>query len=546
MTATISAPSGTRPTLRSASPAKTRSDVVVAGVVSGAKQAEAAPGSEDIVAAYGRKFRPMLAALGVTGKAGEVNVVPTGGTIAAPVLILVGLGSEATARNLRKAAGNAARSVKNATSVALALPCESAEQLAAIVTGWRLGGYSFHTYKSGPAPEPPATVSILTASARTTEFQETLERTNVIVDAVLATRELVNIPPGDLTPPAFADALVAAHADLAATPAGSAVTITVHDEHSLAELGCGGILGVGSASAAPPRLVELSYQPEGIDDPPHLALVGKGITFDSGGLTIKPAGSMRTMKCDMAGAAAVASATFAIARLGLPVRISAFMPMAENMVDGAAFRPGDVLGIYGGHTVEITNTDAEGRLILADALGRAVEVEPDAIIDVATLTGHMVMALGDLVAGVMGNSDGLIDQVLDAAQRAGEPLWPLPIPEEMYDRLKANTVADVIQHDWVRYGGGLFAAGFLEYFVAGLPWAHLDIAGPAFHSGGANGHIVAGGTGYSVATLIELAQSVADESAAPAAGEEPDGNAESSGPTGWLRQLTPRSFMRRL
>ena len=518
-------------------------------MVSGAKQAEAAPGAEDVVAAYGRRFRPMLAALGCTGKAGEITVVPTGGTLAAPVLILAGLGAKATRESLRKAAGNAARSVKNAASVALALPCTTPDEVAAIVEGWSLGGYGFHGYKSSPPPERPATVAVLTPNARSADLLQTLDRTHILLDAVIATRDLVNTPPGDLTPPAFADAVADAHAELSAGQQIPTVTLVVHDETSLAELGCGGILGVGRASAAPPRLVELDYRPADVDDPPHLAFVGKGITFDSGGLTIKPAGSMKTMKCDMAGAAAVAAATLAIARLELPVRISAYLPMAENMVDGSAYRPGDVLTIYGGQTVEVTNTDAEGRLILADALVRAVEAGPDAIIDVATLTGHMVMALGDRVGGVLGNNEALADQVLAAAEKAGEQMWPLPIPEEMYDRLRRDTVADVIQHDWIRYGGGLFAAAFLENFVGGLPWAHLDIAGPAFHSGGPSGHIVAGGTGFSVPTLVTLAETVAAWSRIDGT-DTPTGSTATEGangrPRGRLRQLSPRSFIRRL
>ena len=273
--------------------------------------------------------------------------------------------------------------------------------------------------------------------------------------------------------------------------------MTVLDEKRLAELGCGGILGVGSGSAAPPRLVELSYSPR--KPVAHLALVGKGITFDSGGLTIKPANAMSDMKSDMAGAAAVMQATFAIAKLGLPLKVSTFAPMAENMVSGSAVRPGDVLTMYGGTTVEVSNTDAEGRLVLGDALVRATEKKPDVILDVATLTGHMVVALGDKVAGVMGSPD-VVDAVLEASRTAGEEHWPMPIPEAMDERIHSSRIADLSQHDWVRWGGGLFAAAFLREFTAGLPWAHLDIAGPSYNSGGPYGHITAGGTGWAVAT----------------------------------------------
>jgi len=283
------------------------------------------------------------------------------------------------------------------------------------------------------------------------------------------------------------------------------VSIKVRDEKELAELGCGGILGVGGGSAAPPRLVELSYAPRGAQV--HLALVGKGITFDSGGLTIKPGSSMSDMKSDMAGAAAVVQATFAIARLGLPLKVTTFAPMAENMVSGSAMRPGDVLTMYGGTTVEISNTDAEGRLVLGDALVMATERKPDVILDVATLTGHMVVALGDKVAGVMGSPD-IVDAVLAAAQSAGEEQWPMPIPEAMNERIHSSRIADLAQHDWVRWGGGLFAAAFLREFTGGLPWAHLDIAGPSYNSGGPYGHVTSGGTGFAVATLVDYAKSL--------------------------------------
>ena len=242
---------------------------------------------------------------------------------------------------------------------------------------------------------------MLSPAARRKDAIAAFEEAQVLAGAVAATRDWVNTPPGDLTPPAFADAVVEAAKPYARGK--GKVTVTVLDEQKLAELGCGGILGVGGGSAAPPRLVELTYAPRGAT--PHLALVGKGITFDSGGLTIKPSASMTEMKSDMAGAAAVVQATFAIAQLGLPLKVSAFVPMAENMVAGASMRPGDVLTMYGGTTVEVLNTDAEGRLVLADALVRATERKPDVILDVATLTGHMVVALGDKVGGVMGDPD---------------------------------------------------------------------------------------------------------------------------------------------
>ncbi|MFC6342688.1 leucyl aminopeptidase family protein, partial [Nocardioides hankookensis] len=307
-------------------------------------------------------------------------------------------------------------------------------------------------------------------------------------------------------PPAFADAVAEATKTLTKGRGAPKVAITARVEKALAELSCGGILGVGGGSSAAPQLVELSYAPK--DAKHHLALVGKGITFDSGGLTIKPAGSMSEMKSDMAGAAAVVQATYVIATLGLPIKVSTFVPMAENMISGNAVRPGDVLTIYGGTTVEVTNTDAEGRLVLADALVRATELKPDVLLDVATLTGHMVVALGDRVAGVMGSTE-VVDDVLAAATTAGEEMWPMPIPEAMSERIHSSKVADLAQHDWIRWGGGLFAAAFLREFTAGIPWAHLDIAGPSYNSGGAWGHVTPGGTGVAVGTVVDFARALA-------------------------------------
>ncbi|MBM9460098.1 leucyl aminopeptidase [Nocardioides sp. zg-536] len=496
--------------LRSASPAKTRAEAVVVGVLA---DGSLAPGGEAVAEAYGRKLPGLLSSIGISGKAGEVAKVPTGGAIASPLLVLVGLGAEATPDAVRRAAGNVARAVTNAASVALALPADSPELVRAVLEGYRLGGYAFTRYKSAPPTSTaPADVVVLTPGARRAEVAAVLEPAQVLTDAVLAARDWVNTPPADLTPPAFADEIVAAaeaaNKLLARAHGRSAakVEVEVLDEARLAELGCGGLLGVGAGSAAPPRLVELTYAPK--DAVAHVALVGKGITFDSGGLWIKPAGSMATMKEDMAGAAAVVQATLAAARLGLPVRISTFAALAENMVGEASMRPGDVQTMYDGTTVEIGNTDAEGRLVLADALGRAVERGPDTIVDVATLTGHMVMALGEKMAGVLG-TDEVVAQVLAAGAGAGEDAWPMPLPEFVIERVRSSKVADLAQYDGIRWGGGLFAAAFLREFTGGLPWAHVDIAGPTFLKGGPSGHWTAGATGYGVATLVELLRNAA-------------------------------------
>ncbi|MGA8257960.1 MAG: leucyl aminopeptidase [Nocardioides sp.] len=492
-------------TLRSANPAKSKADAVVVGVLAG-KAPSVAPGGEEVAKAYGRGFAPLLASLGVTGRAGELVKVPTSKTIGAPMLVLVGLGDAITHTAVRRASGVAARALNNAASVAYALPATSPDLVAAIVEGDSLGGYMFARYKkSGPSTRP-AELVVLSPNARQKHTLVAFEQAQVVARAVAATRDWVNTPPNDLRPPGFADEVVAV---VKARPRGSAkVSVTVLDEHRLAELGCGGLLGVGQASDAPPRLVQLTYAPKGART--HLALVGKGITFDSGGLSIKPAASMHEMKSDMAGAASVVQATLAIADLGLPIKVTTYAALAENMLGEAAMRPGDVISIRGGTTVEIFNTDAEGRLVLADALVMATEKSPDLLVDVATLTGHMVVALGDKVGGVMGDPT-VVDQVLAAGEAAGEDQWPMPIPEMMDERIHSSKIADLAQHDWIRWGGGLFAAAFLREFTAGLPWAHVDIAGPAFNSGGPHGHITSGGTGFSVSTLVQLARTLSDQ-----------------------------------
>jgi leucyl aminopeptidase len=496
--------------LRSASPAKTRSDVVVVAAEQSGKDVRLAAGAEDVAEAYGRKLRPLLSTLGFTGKAGEVVKLPSGGTISSPLLVIVGLGDSPGHVSIRRAAGAAARSINNASSVALALPADTPELVRAVTEGFDLGAYTFTAYKhngtKNSAGKGANTVSLLTPIARQQAAVTAMDEALVVSQAVRDARDWVNLPAADLRPPDFAEAVRDAGKKLGR---GVKVQTKVFDEDQLAELGCGGILGVGSGSSAPPRMVELTYDPQ--DAVAHIALVGKGITYDSGGLSIKPASGMTTMKCDMAGAAAIVQATFAIAKLGLPVKVSAFAPMAENMVSGSAMRPGDVITQYGGKTIEVLNTDAEGRLILADAIVRATELQPDVIIDVATLTGHMVIALGDRVAGVLG-SDDVVGAVLAASETAGEAMWPMPIPDAIVDRVKASKIADLLQHDAIRWGGGLFAAAYLREFTAGLPWAHLDIAGPAFNTGGPFGHVTSGGTGYAVATLVDYARSLVEVS----------------------------------
>ena len=495
--------------LRSASPAKTRADAVVVGVVAGPKGPELCEAAADVSAAYGRRLRPFLSTMGITGKAGEAVKTPSREGVNSPLLVFVGLGDDPTDTiAVRRAAGVAARAVSNAASVALALPAQTPELVLAVVEGHRLGGYTFTAYKSGKQEsDAPADVVVLSTIARRAEATEALERAEVLADAVELCRDWVNTPPGDCTPPLLAEKVVAAHRSATKGRGAPKIAIEVFDRDQLAEMGCGGILSVGDSSAAPSRLVKLVWAPKGATT--HLALVGKGVTFDSGGLTIKPSSSMLGMKTDMAGAASVVAAVLAIARLGVPVKVTAYAPMAENMVSGTSTRPGDVITMRNKKTVEIANTDAEGRMLLGDALSLAVEEEPDLVVDIATLTGHMQLALGDKVGAVMG-TDAQVRAVLAAGTTAGEQHWHMPIPEEMSERITSSKVADLLQHDWVRWGGGLYAAAFVREFTGGLPWAHLDIAGKELNGGGPYGHVPSGATGFGVTTLVELARSLGE------------------------------------
>jgi leucyl aminopeptidase len=327
-----------------------------------------------------------------------------------------------------------------------------------------------------------------------------VNRGQVIAKAVNLVRDLVNTSPLDLPP-----AALAAEAERAA--AGTGVAVEVLDEVALKDGGYGGLTGVGQGSTRPPRLVRMSYShPEATQT---VAFVGKGITFDSGGLSLKPPKSMETMKCDMSGAAAVLAATTAVAELQLPVNVVGYLCAAENMPGGAAQRPSDIIRIYGGKTVEVMNTDAEGRLVLADGLVRSGEDNPVLIVDIATLTGAATVALGGRTTGVMGSSDEVAAQVATVMRTAGEAAWAMPFPEELRKGLD-STVADLVNVSGDREGGMLVAGLFLKEFVPdGVAWAHLDIAGPAFNEKAPFGYTPKGGTGAAVRALIAIAAETA-------------------------------------
>lgn len=486
-------------TLTSADPARLAVDAVVVGVAR--KDGEpsllgAAWLPKDLRTALSRD----AVALGVTGAADEVRRVPGIGT-KAPVVVLVGVGDAdaLTPEALRRAAGAATRELAGTASVALTLPAEDEERLAAVTEGALLGAYAFHRYRASDASSKAAVadVHVVTSLGRSKAAKDAVARAEVVAAAVHGTRDLVNTAPNDLYPEAFADAAKAAVKEAGA----KGLKVSVLDEKALVSGGYGGLVGVGQGSARGPRLVRVAYSPS--RPKATVALVGKGITFDSGGISIKPAAGMEAMKSDMAGAAAVLHTVIAAARLGLPVAVTGWLCLAENMPSGTAQRPSDVITIRGGKTVEVLNTDAEGRLVMADGLVAAVEEKPDVVLDIATLTGAQMVALGHRVSAVMGTDD-VRGEVVAAAGTAGEQFWPMPLPADLKAGLRSK-VAD-LANIGDRFGGMLTAGIFLQEFVGSTPWAHLDIAGPAFNEKAAHGYTPVGGTGVGVRTLLALVE----------------------------------------
>ncbi|MGI5132709.1 leucyl aminopeptidase [Pseudonocardia sp. CA-107938] len=478
-----------------ASAATAAVDAVVVGLVQGEDGPVLADGAADVAEAFDGRLPELLAAVGATGKADDVVKIPTAGAIAAPLLVAVGLGRPADGGipgdRVRRASGAAARALAGS---AHALSTLGALDLAAAGEGSVLGAYTFTEYRRSNGKAPLGRLYLDGDAAE-------IARAAAVAQAVVTTRDLVNTPPNDLYPATFAERAAALAAD-------AGVEVEVLDEQALADGGYGGILGVGQGSTRPPRLVRLTWA--GGDAPrAKVALVGKGITFDTGGISIKPAANMDHMTSDMGGAAAVVATTVLAAKLNLPVAVTATVPMAENMPSGASYRPGDVLRMYNGTTVEVLNTDAEGRLILADAIARAAEDSPDLLVEVSTLTGAQQVALGMRTAGVMG-TDELRDRVAALGRQVGEDAWAMPLPDHLREGLDSR-VADIANVTGNRWGGMLAAGIFLREFVPdGLEWAHIDIAGPSFHSGGPYGYTTKGGTGVPVRTLAALLQELAD------------------------------------
>ncbi|MDI3241626.1 leucyl aminopeptidase [Arthrobacter sp. AL08] len=486
---------------------KSPSDALVIGVGQGADGPVLL--SNPLTAKAAEALADSLSVLGITGAADQAHRLPGLGEAGAKVLVLAGVGKVSasqplTEEALRRAAGSAVRQLAGLGTVTVAFPTTSLGDVAAVAEGAAMGAYSFTEYRSSTdgLNEPVKNVLIATDFAADKGLKTVLERAALIGKAVNATRSLVNQPPSHLFPESFAEAAK----DLSK---GLPVKVTVWDEKRLEKDGFGGILGVGKGSTRQPRLVKVEYSPARATA--KIALVGKGITFDTGGISLKPHLGMGDMKSDMAGAAVVLNTVLAIAGLGLPVKATAWLCIAENMPSGAAQRPADVLTIFGGKTVEVLNTDAEGRLVMADGIVAASQEYPDAIIDVATLTGAQLIALGDRTAGVMG-SESVTGALKTAADRAGELVWPMPLPEELRPSLESQ-VAD-IANIGERHGGMMTAAVFLREFVGKgkdgeqIPWAHIDIAGPSFNNGSPYGYNHKQGTGSTVRTLVAYVEDI--------------------------------------
>ncbi|MFM8600239.1 MAG: leucyl aminopeptidase [Mycobacterium sp.] len=416
-------------------------------------------------------------------------------------VLAVGLGApreEWPGEVIRRAAGVAARALPGVESVLTTL---SELHLQAAVEGLILGAYQMHEFRSPKTAPKEAALARIVALSTASGAKGAAARARAIASAVVVARNLVNTPPSHLHPDELARRA-------AAFGKAAGLRVEVLDEKALAKGGYGGIIGVGKGSSRPPRLVRLTYRGATGRRPRKVALVGKGVTFDTGGISIKPAAAMHHMTSDMAGAAAVIAAVVLAAEQKLPIDVIATVPMAENMPSATAQRPGDVLTQYGGTTVEVLNTDAEGRLILADAIVRACEDRPDYLIETSTLTGAQTVALGARIPGVMG-SDEFRDRVAALSQQAGENAWPMPLPDELKDDLK-STVADLANVSSQRFAGMLVAGVYLREFVAeDVQWVHLDVAGPAYNTTGPWGYTPKGATGVPVRTLFAVLEDIA-------------------------------------
>jgi leucyl aminopeptidase len=439
--------------------------------------------------------RAALSAAGFDGKAGQTLVVPSG---TGPTQIAVGIGDDKlTAAGLRNAAAALVRAAGKRTSIATSLAdiegVEAATAAQAVVEGALLAAYRYHGLKTEAPAAGLTDLTLVVGEHRTAGAKLGADRGTTTASATSLARDLANTPPGHLTARMIADKAVVLGAE-------NGLTVEVFNRDQLLAMDCGGMVGVNKGSAEPPRMVRLTYTPR--NPRGHLVLVGKGVMFDSGGLSLKTNEGMKTMKMDMSGAAAVLAAMTTLRSLKCKSAVTGYMMCTDNMPSGSALNIGDVLTFRNGKTAEIHNTDAEGRLVLADGLALGVEAKPDAIVDIATLTGAVMGALGLKMAGVFGNDQPFVDRVKAAAADVDEPIWQLPL-ERSYRKLIDSNVADM-KNVGGPYGGAIVAALFLAEFVGDTPWAHLDIAGP-MNTDADEGWLSRGASGFGTRLLIQLA-----------------------------------------
>jgi leucyl aminopeptidase len=479
---------------------KVRADLLAIGVKQGGL------GSDKTLKALDKAANGAISAAAkldeFTGKSGETLKVQVGGRLATRTLLLVGLGDAAFGeKEARALVVRAAGAGSKYGTVAIALPADGDEILRAAAEGAVMGTYRYTRYLTGERlPKRTIQTIRLVSSRKDKKASAALDAGVAVGEAINLVRDLVNAPPNDLTPTALAN-----EAEKACEPHG--VSFQSWDKEQLQKLGAELFLAVNRGSAEAPRMVHLGYKPENVANKKKIVFVGKGLTFDSGGLCIKPAAGMGDMKCDMAGAAATIGIILAAARLKLPIEVHGLFGATENMTGSAAYRPGDVFKSLEGKTVEIINTDAEGRLVLADVLAYAVKnLQPDYLIDHATLTGACVVALGPWTAGLFANDDELANAYQKAAGEVGESFWRMPLSDDLREMLKSD-IAD-LKHMGDRMGGSITAALFLREFIGKTKWMHLDIAGPAFLDR-SHGLMPKGGTGFGVATGVRFLEALA-------------------------------------
>jgi leucyl aminopeptidase len=425
----------------------------------------------------------------VTGKPSELTLLHEPKDLVARRLMLVGVGDKLDATQAFRLAGQAVRVAQQKKFKRLAIALENGELIRSLVEGCVYGGYERPKYKSDDSASPVEEILIVAPGADESAF----EAGRVVGESVNLTRRLVDIPANDLGPVEFADM-----AESMGRAAG--LEVEVLDEPALEALGAGSLLSVAKGSARPPRLVQLSWNPSNANGESHLFLVGKGVTFDTGGLSLKPANSMEKMKYDMAGAATMLGVITAIARLGLQQRVSCLLGLVENMPSGTATRPGDIVQAMNGKTIEVINTDAEGRLVLADALTYAVRQGATHLIDAATLTGAVSVALGSVNIGLMSNNESLQSHITVSGRAIGEHFWALPMNDDYLEPMKGD-LSDLRNAGADRKAGTITAAKFLEQFVDATPWVHLDIAGTANLDKGLP-HSPKGASGIAVRSLV--------------------------------------------